>query len=85
MWDIIRDYLVQYFFGGTTSTGQTFANTIGNNLNSSSMTLDIGNSSIALGDYLSTTATIIILVLFAVALYLLIKWVFKLVQGAFRF
>lgn len=85
MWDIIRDYLVEYFFGGTTSSGQTFANTVGNNLDTSNMALDIGNNSIVLGDYLSTSATIIILVLFVIALYLLIKWVFKLVQGAFRF
>lgn len=111
LWNIIRDFFVQYVFGGVTSNGQSVSGNffIGNlfafingspddiygagtdniifningftdpnydNLNSLSVYM-------SLGDYLSTTATIIVLVVLAVVVALGIRWLFRFLISRF--
>lgn len=101
LWDVIRDFFVQYVFGGMTSDLRSFAGYVGNVtsidngdvlLTTDSLALPMGgfdamNSElfgyIYLGDWLSTTATIITLCLLLFAVFLGIKFLFKLVAGSF--
>lgn len=81
IWNMIRDFLVQYIFGGVTSNGDTFTGVVGDNLDTSNVSFEIGNNTINMGDWLSTTTTIIILCIFVIILFLLLKWLFKTISG----
>lgn len=99
LWDIIRDFFVQYVFGGMTSDFRSFAGYVGNvtsiengdvSLTTDTLALPMGgfeamNSElfgyIYLGDWLSTTATIFVLVLLCVCAGLFVRWMFKWIGG----
>lgn len=49
--------------------------------NYNDFTADIPLNSLSLGDWLSTTFTIITLVLLVIFLYIFVKWIFKLFAG----
>lgn len=98
IWDFIRDFLVQYVFGGTLSDG-TFSNGCFVTLNSDGDALTTSNIgfklpfidnaagyesiTINIGDWLSTTATIIIMCLIVFLFVMLVRWVYKTVVSAF--
>ena len=109
LWDIIRDFFVQYVWGGFTSTGANYAGrigylkgVIGGNPPSvddewiaditeisfkftGSNYFDGGDYILMnLGDWLSTTSTIIVLILMCIFLYVFIRWAFRLTAGLFQ-
>ena len=88
LWDIIRDWFVEYVWGGVTSNNTTFGGYIGsinNNLTkSNNLMLKIGENSLSLGDWLSTTSTIIVLVLMCAFLFLVVRYLFRLTSGLIR-
>lgn len=81
LWNMLRDFLVQHIFGGTDSTGEVYENVVAGSNSTSDITFTIGGASVSLGDWLSTTTTIIVLILFVVLLFMLAKWLFKVVSG----
>lgn len=99
LWNIIRDFIVQYIFGGNTSTGQRFSGFFGSvHIEGSSSTSTFNNvevlvpvnmfkwsgehiNGVTVGDWLSTTTTIIVLGIFVIVLFLLLKWLFKTISG----
>lgn len=99
LWNMIRDFIVQYIFGGNTSTGQRFSGFFGAvHIEGSSSTSTLNNTevlvpvdmykwsgehidAVGVGDWLSTTTTIIVLAIFVVILFLLLKWLFKTISG----
>lgn len=83
LWDIIRDFFVSTIFGGTSSNGTTYNMTIGNSTNTSSLVFDINGLNINIGDWLSTTSTIFILILLCIGIGLVVRWLFKLTSGLF--
>ena len=81
LYNIIRDFLVSTIFGGTLSNGNVVAdNIIGTNLNTSNFEV---LTDVSLGDWLSTTGTIICLVLLIVCIGLFLRWLFRLTSGLF--
>ena len=88
LWDIIRDWFVQYVWGGISSTNVTFGGHIGSINNGLTQTnnlmLKIGDYSLSLGDWLSTTSTIIVLVLMCAFLFLVVRYLFRLTSGLIR-
>ena len=88
LWDIIRDWFVEYVWGGVTSTNATYGGyigTINNNLTkSNNLLLKIGENSSSRGDWLSTTSTIIVLVLMCAFLFLVVRDLFRLTSGLIR-
>ena len=88
LWDIIRDWFVQYVWGGITSTNATFGGYIGSINNdltkSNNLMLKIGENSLSLGDWLSTTSTIIVLILMCAFLFLVVRYLFRLTSGLIR-
>lgn len=83
LWDIIRDFFVEHIFGGVTSTGNIFAPTIMSGKTTLDPVFNIGGLSISLADWLSTTATIIMLVLLLIMLLSLVRFVIRQVSGLF--
>lgn len=103
IWDYIRDFLVQYIFGGFDSLGNSYGCQVGfftnnsfeyDSASTSDLYVNIGDVGlnnnlegifqyITLGDWLSTTCTIIIMCLIVVLFALLVRWVFKTVVSAF--
>ena len=103
LFDIIRDWFVQYIWGGVLSDGETTFSCCIGMLNNDSINPDVaftdstyisighginGSSDsfydyIALGDWLSTTSTIIVLVLMCVFLFLCVRYLFKVGAGLF--
>lgn len=104
LWDIIRDFYVQYIFGGTTSTKEYFSGYMGKlyALTGGANSWDSGsgaysvitgslyddrhlqvNAYMSMGDWLSTTFTVITLIVFVFILYIFLKWLFKTVSGLF--
>lgn len=92
LWNMIRDFYVNYIFGGIDSNYNNNASNfmIGYGkypdgtgaLKSSGIFFDIGNGySITIGDWLSTTATVITLVVLVLVLFLFLRWLFKVVSG----
>lgn len=102
LWDIIRDWFVQYVWGGYTSNGVSYNGAhLGLFLKGANDTpslntqnyylpftgLDRGNGEIVgygLGDWLSTTSTIIVLILLCVFLFLVVRYLFRLTSGLIR-
>ena len=126
LWNIIRDFFVQYVFGGIDSLGYEYSNCslgsfVDNNLSyiidgngntTSASTYVLFNPitkvegdvdvlttwninfidynsdglliGMTIGDYLSTTFTIITLVIFFVIMCLLVRWCFRVMKGAFK-
>lgn len=99
LWNIIRDFFVQYVFGGIDSYGEFYNVHLGTLVvdaydypivNGNDYFVSISgysglNDSVVLGisfsDWLSTTATIITLCLLVAFLFLVVRWLFKLVSG----
>ena len=99
LWDIIRDWFVQYIFGGITSTGEVYSGYIGlvarNTfdyeyagtgyfmlpINGLEANTDLLTHYISMGDWLSTTSTIILLVLMCIFLFLCVRYLFRLTSG----
>ena len=99
LWDIIRDWFVQFVWGGLDSTGELYTGVIGGGewvdgigqlpgyyefYDTQSLTFQIGNINISLGDWLSTTSTIIVLALMCLFFYLMIRYMFRLTSGLIR-
>lgn len=87
LWTLIRDFFVSHFFGGYTSDGTSYIMPIGQYFNTQQVIVykDLsGNVSLSLGEWLSTTFTIITLVLIVFFLYLSVKWIFKLFSGLLK-
>lgn len=98
LWDIIRDWFVQYVFGGFTSVGQPYGGRLGQfmlsggnatsyrcyniyfpiNMITSSNEQVIG---VSVGDWLSTTATLIVMISVCVALWFLVRYFFRMFAG----
>lgn len=90
LWDIIRDFFVNNIFGGYNSSGNRIYQSMGksNGLAYYAHEVNIiqfGDYSVNLADWLSTTATIITLILLVAFLYLVVKYIFKVFSGLFRF
>lgn len=88
LWDIIRDWFVQHVWGGITSSNATFGGIIGSNNNSimksNTFIFTIGDYKLSMGDWLSTTSTIIVLVLMCAFLFLVVRYLFRLTSGLIR-
>lgn len=103
LWDIIRDFLVQYIFGGCDSHGSYYWAHIGSVVDGGGNIIDGCTTAdtylklhgytdvtsfdfdyISMGDWLSTTATIIILCLVILFFIKLTIWFFKQGAGLFK-
>lgn len=104
LWNIIRDFFVQYFFGGFDSQGREFGSSLGagflddaqgiNPMDTNYFAFKFSNiwednSGVnvvyySLGDWLSTTMTIITLIALSFFLFLVVRWLFKLTAGLFQ-
>lgn len=96
LWDIIRDWFVQYVWGGTNSVGTVFGGTFGkfmvddggsyyymDKLNNDAW-FKVGSHYINFGDWASTTSTIIVLILLCAFLFIVVRYMFRLCSGLFR-
>lgn len=92
LWDIIRDFIVQYITGGYTSSGEGYSCSLGTWLQDDSEflattgDLDVVNFGVyqmGLGDWLATTITIICMCAIVFFGYWLVRWIFKAVSSAF--
>lgn len=94
IWDIIRDWFVMYVFGGCTSEGWFQNVFIGYDVESDQQlgTLDVdvikmpssyigADVSISLGDWLSTTATLIVMIAVLIGLFYLVRYFFRMFSG----
>lgn len=71
LWNYIYDFLITHIF---VSGGEN-----------SNIMLDIGNNQqLELYKWLATSTTIIVLVLFVVFLFLVVRWCFRLTAGLFQ-
>ena len=91
IWEYIRDFFVQFIFGGVDSAGDYFGGcTIGFDANDGDVyytgdtNFNIGNYSFSFGDWLSTTATIIVLCLFIFVLIKFTIYLFKAGAGLLK-
>lgn len=86
LWDLIRDFFVQYIFGGTSYSGDVYTPSIGGLgeifLNDLEFTF-FGNS-YNIADWLSTTATIIVMCLIIWFFIKLTIYFFKQGAGLFK-
>ena len=80
---LIRDGFVSQIWGGVDSAGNTYSAVIGDNLTSTGYTFTIGDNTISMSDWLSTTSTIIVIALMVFALGLLLIGLFRLFRGLF--
>lgn len=106
LWNLIRDWFVQYIWGGITSSGNIFYLNMGNFMYSTEDNMETYNgftestyipinvadtnymgggyqSYMSIGDWLSTTSTIIVLVLLCVAFGFLVVGIFRLFSRMF--
>lgn len=84
IYTLIRDWFVQYIFGGVDSVGNTYNGLIAKNLFSTDYLVVVGtNQSISFSDWLSTSATLVVLVLLVIALGCLVIGLFRLFRGLF--
>ena len=109
LWNIIRDFFVQYIFGGTDSLNVGYSSFVGylftasgnagnqlpnyDNATTDLFFVNIGNQAISndleyqgimymsIGDWLSTTFTIITLIAICFFLFLVVRWLFRLTAG----
>ena len=100
IWDIIRDWFVQYIFGGASSNGDFYSGgmvgsfwSTGNgdaNANLGEYYIPISGycdsipgqvNYIALSDWLSTTATLIVIIAVCFGLFMLVRYFFRLFSG----
>lgn len=82
LWNIIRDFFIQYIFGGTASTGVAYNdNIIGGEINTNNYAI---LNDITLGNWLSTTATIIVLIGICLSIWHFVRWLFRLTAGLIR-
>ena len=102
LWDIIRDFFVQYVFGGIDSNEHFYETMFGfgHGFNDGAEEIEYTNAifvkldnflstdfdgvSVNIGDYLSTTFTIITLVIMFIVMCLLVRWCFRVMKGAFK-
>lgn len=103
LWNIIRDFFVQYFFGGLDSQGREFGSSMGGGYDAQQSLTPFdttyfcfkfsniyednsGSQTVfySIGDWLSTTMTIITLIALAFFLFLVVRWLFKLTAGLFQ-
>ena len=97
LFEVIRDFFVQHVFGGKTSGGSTFGGIIGVSSVNGTQDFWMSNTAsyvpclkdingndmlLTLGDWLSTTATIITLVGIVVCAFLFIRWIFKVCSNS---
>lgn len=97
IWDIIRDFIVQYITGGTLRNGNYVNALMGSNdindITGGSILYNVGYADslgeesiyITASDWLATTLTMVIMIIGVVLLCLLVRWVFKAVVNAFAF
>lgn len=85
LWNLIRNFFVEHVFGGFTVVNGTVRPISGNMVYYDNGIIDSRSyflsNGISLGDWLSTTFTIITLVLLVMFLYIFVKWIFKLFSG----
>lgn len=82
LWNIIRDFFIQYIFGGTASNGVPYnENIIAGEINTNNYAI---LNDITLGNWLSTTATIIVLIGICLAIWHFVRWLFRLTAGLIR-
>ena len=100
LWNLIRDFYVQYIFGGWTSRSVAVSNGYLGYMRGVDSSAGTGNTSntyvpvgtlinqhgnivthITMGDWLSTTFTIITLIVFVCILFIFLRWLFKVVSG----
>ena len=88
LWDLIRDFFVQHVFGGTTYDGFSYDFNIGGGLFTSDLLFTINGGQnevyLSIGDWLSTTATIISITIIVVLCAMFIYKIVKLVGGLIR-
>lgn len=89
LWDLVRDFFVAHVFGGYSSEGVLYDFVIDENSFTSDYLFEIGNStgashSIAMGDWLSTTATIISITIIVVLCCMFVYKIVKLIGGLIR-
>lgn len=95
LWDLIRDFFVQHVFGGYDSEGNAFSTFIGKLKDvdgaedlswaeSIWFTIDSNGNQLALGDWLSTTATAISITIIVVLCCLFIYKIVRLIGGLIR-
>ena len=97
LWDIIRDWFVQYIFGGYDSNGQSFSALVCwsdkdgeliDNYTNDTIFLELKDMwgdgiKVSMGDWLSTTATLIVIIAVCVALFFLVRYFFRMFAGLF--
>ena len=93
LWNLIRDFFVENIFGGYLSNGTIISNNVISGTNSAVNTTSNIQFSIptwlkgstefklSLGDWLSTSFTIITLILLVFFLYIFVKWIFRIFAG----
>lgn len=103
LWNIIRDFFVEFIFGGYNSEGIDFNNNVFGHFfysengrlndfgiaNSPIIKMDnlvnedtgLNTTYLMLGDWLSTTATIITLIGICILLWCFVRWLFRLTSN----
>lgn len=96
LWNIIRDFFVEFIFGGTLSTGEAVSDNFfgrflvptGNNYTMDTSTnttwFNVGSHYINFGDWASTLATIVFMILVLVLFYCIARWLFRVASGLIR-
>lgn len=75
LWNTVRDFYVRYLFGGTDSAGTVFNKVSFGSVPTTSFNVDVGDNSVSMGDWLSSTLTIITFALFVFVIVLVIRWI----------
>lgn len=93
LWNIIRNWFVVYVFGGHYLFSDTWIEKKSNFIISADSNGSVGvvnilttenymiMDNISLGDWLSTTATILVLCAMCFFLFLVVRWLFRLTAG----
>ena len=96
LWDIIRDWFVQYVWGGSTSTGEMFGGHFARfmvqngdnyyymNKTAQDTWFQVGSHYINFGDWASTLSTIAVLLALVVFLFFVVRYLFRLTSGLIR-
>ena len=85
LWNIIRDWFVVHVWGGVDSSNTLYnTNMINGTSNTSDNLFTIGNLNISVGDWLSTTCTILVLGAMCLFLFIVVRYLFRLCSGLIR-
>ena len=85
LWDVVRDFFVQHIFGVVDSAGTQFAGKIGSSMSNVDDVFHVGTATISMGDWLSTTASVVVLIALSFVAFRFVWWLTKVVGGLLCF